>query len=74
MAPWGLQELLLRRIDLTLQGANWQRAGGKGQKPKPIELPDNKGRGSKPATSKPSGEDIAARLRNLGLIPAGTTE
>lgn len=74
MAPWGLPELLLRRIDLTLQGANWQRSGGKGQKPKPIELPDGKGRGSKPVTSKPSGDDIAARLKNLGLIPAGASE
>jgi hypothetical protein len=74
MAPWGLSELLLRRIDLHLAGANYQRGGGKGQKPKPIELPDGKGRGSKPASTKPSGEDIAARLKNLGLIPAGTSE
>lgn len=74
MAPWGLPELLLRRIDLTLQGANWQRSGGKGSKPKAIELPDHKGRGNKPAAVKPSGGDIAARLKNLGLIPAGTSE
>jgi hypothetical protein len=74
MADWDLQALLLRRIDLLLAGANWQRAGGKGQKPKPIDLPDGKGRGSKPAPAKPSGDDIAARLKNLGLIPAGTTE
>lgn len=74
MAPWGLTELLLRRLDLTLQGANWQRGGGKGQRPKPIDLPDGKGRGNKPPASKLSGDDIATRLKNLGLIPAGATE
>lgn len=74
MADWDLTNLLLRRIDLLLSGANWQRAGGKGRKPQPIELPDGKGRGSAPARSKPSGDDIARRLRNLGLIPTSTTE
>lgn len=74
MADWDLTNLQLRRIDLLLAGANWQRSGGKGQKPKPIDLPDGKGRGSRPAASKPPGDDIAARLKNLGLIPAGTSE
>jgi hypothetical protein len=74
MADWDLHALLLRRQDLLLAGANWQRGGGKGSKPKPIELPDGKGRGNKPATSsKPSGGDVANRLRNLGLIPAGAS-
>ena len=62
-----MQELLLRRIDLHLAGANWQRGGGKGSKPKAIELPSDKPRKS----SKLSGADVAQRLRNLGLIPAG---
>jgi hypothetical protein len=74
MAPWGLPELLLRRIDLHLAGANWQRSGGKGSKPKAIDLPDGRGRGGKPAASKPSGADVAQRLRNLGLIPAGSSD
>ena len=74
MADWSLEALLLRRLDLTLLGANWQRGGGKGQRPKPIELPDSKGRGSQPAKAKPSPNDIAQRLRNLGLIPAGTPD
>lgn len=65
MAAWDLTALLLRRIDHTLAGANWQRGGGKGSKPKVIELPDKK----KP--TKASGADVAQRLRNLGLIPAG---
>lgn len=70
MAAWGVPELLLRQIDLRLAGANWQRGGGKGQKPKPIELPDKK----RPApSSKPVGADIAQRLMNLGLIPPGSS-
>jgi hypothetical protein len=73
MASWDLTAQLLRQIDLRLAGANWQRSGGKGQKPKPIPLPDGKGRGDKP-TSKPSGEDIAQRLRNLGMIPLGAPD
>jgi hypothetical protein len=73
MAVWGLSELLLRRIDMHLAGANWQRGGGKsGNKPKPIDLPDSAGRGSRPSP-KPSGADIAQRLRNLGHIPPSAT-
>jgi hypothetical protein len=75
MAQWdALVPQLLRQIDFRLAGANWQRSGGKGTKPKPIDLPDGKGRGSSPARSKPSGADVAQRLRNLGLIPAGSDE
>ncbi|MGX6605668.1 hypothetical protein ACWKSP_26570 [Micromonosporaceae bacterium Da 78-11] len=74
MADWDMVALLLRQIDLRLAGANWQRGGGKGQKPKPIDLPSAKGRGDSPARSKPSGSDIAERLRNLGMIPAGTDD
>lgn len=74
MADWDLHALLLRRLDLLLSGANWQRGGGKGQRPKPIQLPDEKGRGNQPAQGAPSGDEIAQRLRNLGLIPAGTSE
>lgn len=74
MADWDLHALLLRRLDLLLSGANWQRAGGKGKKPKAIELPDGKGRGGRSAQSRPSGEDLARRMRNLGLIPPGASE
>lgn len=74
MADWDLHALLLRRLDLLLAGANWQRGGGKGSRPKPIDLPDSKGRGNRPATSKPSGDNIAQRLRNLGLIPASASD
>ncbi len=77
MAEWDrvrTTNLLLRRLDVHLAGANWQRGGGKGQRPKPIELPDAKGRGATPARTKPAGADIAQRLQNLGLIPPGQPE
>jgi hypothetical protein len=70
MAAWDMTALLLRQIDHGIRGGNWQRSGGKGSKPKPIELPD-KARTGTPAKAKPSGADVAQRLRNLGLIPAG---
>ena len=68
MADWDLHALLLRRLDLHLAGANWQRSGGKGQRPKALDLPDGKTPRQKP---RPSGVDVAQRLRNLGLIPPG---
>jgi hypothetical protein len=36
----------------ALHGANWQRGGGKGSKPKPIEPPEPKGTGAEPARKK----------------------
>ena len=66
MADWDMTALLLRQVLLTLQGANWQRSGGKGQKPKPIELPD-----AKKTKPKVDGADIARRLMSMGMIPAG---
>jgi hypothetical protein len=72
MAAWDdLTPLLLRQVLLTLQGANWQRAGGKGSKPKPIPLPDTNGRGSAPKTRQ-SGEETARKLMDMGLIPPGS--
>lgn len=73
MADWDLNALLLRNIALLLAGANWQRSGGKGSKPKPIALPE-KTRTGQPAKPKKSGAEIAQRLRNLGLIPAGAAD
>ncbi|MFY1686501.1 hypothetical protein [Plantactinospora sp. WMMB782] len=63
-----MTEVLLARLDHRLAGANWQRGGGKGAKPKSIEIP---GVGAKPAKSRAErGEEAAQRLRNLGLISA----
>jgi hypothetical protein len=60
-------DMLLRQTNLHLAGANWQRSGGKGSKPKPLELPKKH-----VPRARPAGDDVAQRLRNLGLIPPGT--
>lgn len=68
-ADVSLDTYLLRRIEMRLAGANWQRGGGKGKRPEPVPLP-----GEKPAKSAKQqtfgAGDVADRLRNLGLIPA----
>jgi hypothetical protein len=68
MADWSVEALLLRLIEFDLRGANWQRGGGKGNRPKVLELPDGKG-----GKAKAAGPDVAAKLRNLGLIPTGAS-
>lgn len=69
-ADWGLTEVLLARLDFRLAGGNWQRGGGKGAKPQPLEIPGT-GKGGKQRKSREErGADVADRLRNLGLIPA----
>lgn len=49
-AQWGVTEYLLAQVVDALNGANWQRGGGKGQKPKPTPRPGAKAKvlGSKP--------------------------
>lgn len=42
-ARWGPTEHLLATTVDTLRGANWQRSGGKGKRPKPIERPGRHG-------------------------------
>lgn len=74
LADWDVQALLLRQIELDVRGLQWQNSGGKGSKPKPIPLPDEKGRGDRPPRAKPSGADVAQRLMNLGMIPAGAVD
>lgn len=70
-ADWTLTDVLLARIDYRLAGANWQRSGGKGSKPKPIEIPGARRTRTQQSTKpQQSGDDVAQRLRNLGLIPA----
>lgn len=58
---------LLAHISYLLAGGNWQRSGGRGRRPKPIELPGAASRQAAPASAVP---DAVRRLRNLGLIPA----
>ncbi len=38
-AHWGLSEQLLASAVDALNGANWQRSGGKGTRPKPVQRP-----------------------------------
>jgi hypothetical protein len=52
-------------VAYLLAGANWQRSGGKGKKPRPIQPPDGRRRKSRAER----GEEAVRRLRNLGLIP-----
>ena len=69
-ADWDLHAALLALIEYRLAGANWQRSGGKGQKPKPIKIPGSDTSSSR--RSKPKRErnaDAVRRLQNLGLIP-----
>jgi hypothetical protein len=66
-AGWGLTEQLLAATVDALRGANWQRSGGKGAKPKPIFRP-----GSAPKqrtmhhghTNRPP-DEVAAYLRRF---------
>jgi hypothetical protein len=67
MADWDLNALLLRLIEFNSRARLWQESGGKGQKPRPLELPD-KARTSAPAGHASEPPEIQ-RLRNLGLIP-----
>jgi hypothetical protein len=53
-------EYQLANITDVLLGANWQRGGGKGQRPKPVHRPD-------PRAEKRNREYVA-KLRQLGLI------
>lgn len=62
---WSVGDYLLARSVHLLAGANWQRGGGKGSKPKPVKVPDGKPRRSQRARR----EDGMRRMRNLGLLP-----
>jgi hypothetical protein len=65
---WSVGDYLLARIAHLAAGANWQRSGGKGPKPKPIKVPDGRKRRSTKSRAE-RGADTARRLRNLGLLP-----
>lgn len=59
---WTPDHDFLSSILYTLQGANWQRAGGKGQTPSRIERPKDKKR---PARQVRSAEELAKRKQKL---------
>jgi hypothetical protein len=58
-----VSEHLLASVLDALNGANWQRGGGKGSKPKPTQRPD-------PRAEKRRREYVA-RLKRMQLIPGG---
>lgn len=49
---WDIKTHLLACISDILAGANWQRGGGKGERPKPIERPTDKQRQAENTTTK----------------------
>ncbi|MGC4891090.1 hypothetical protein [Micromonospora sp. DT227] len=62
-ARWSITDHLLAVVVDLLAGANWQRGGGKGPKPKPIKRPD-------PRAEKRRREYVG-RLQRLGLLNRG---
>lgn len=58
---WGLNEQLLAAAVDTLRVSNWQRAGGKGEHPDPIERP-----GVEPKNQKMDAMDQGEALDWLG--------
>lgn len=63
-AAWRVDTVLLARIAYLLDGANWQRSGGTGMRPRPLRPPE-----PRPRHRRREGADAARRLRNLGLLP-----
>ncbi len=62
-ARWSPADHFMATAVALLAGANWQRGGGKGSKPKPIPRPD--------ARAKKRAREYVGRLQRLGLIPTG---
>lgn len=64
-ALWGSTEHLLAGMFDVLQGANWQRGGGKGTRPRPIERPGSKQNATTYGKARPLAEtrDLFDRWR-----------
>ncbi|WP_406083113.1 hypothetical protein OHA01_26390 [Micromonospora zamorensis] len=60
---WSTADHLLASAVELLAGANWQRGGGKGGKPKPLPRPD--------ARAEKRRREYVGRLQRLGLIKEG---
>lgn len=60
---WGLTEQLLAAVHDRLAAANWQRAGGKGPRPKPIPRP-----GTRPEIKKYGGGSPFTQGQVLDLL------
>jgi hypothetical protein len=62
-ARYGITDYLLLTVGDLLAAANWQRGGGKGPRPKPLQRPD-------PRAEKRKREYVG-RLQRLGLMKTG---
>ncbi|WP_433651027.1 hypothetical protein ACQP2C_32460 [Micromonospora zamorensis] len=60
---WSTADHLLASAVELLAGANWQRGGGKGSKPKPMKRPD--------ARAEKRRREYIGRLERLGLKKTG---
>lgn len=65
-AGWSMDTHLLAYIGDLLAGANWQRGGGKGDKPKPIPRP-----GSSPSVDEPAAKPMGGRDFEVEEMSAG---
>lgn len=62
-ALWDTNSHLLALVADILSGGNWQRGGGKGPRPKPMQRPDPRAQQRR--------RQYVRRLQNLGLIDGG---
>ena len=60
-ATWTISDYLLARAVDALEAANWQRGGGKGSRPKPVQRPESR-------IDRQRKTEYVARLRALNLI------
>lgn len=60
---WGLQEQLLAALVDGVHGGNWQRGGGRGQRPKPVPRPGASPKRERWGTESRTPAEMRARLR-----------
>jgi hypothetical protein len=72
-ALWGLPEHLLARILDTLAGANWQRAGAKGPRPRPVPRPGTEQR-QRYGRTDASPSEVMDFLRRFKPVPEGSDD
>lgn len=67
--PWTTANVLAAAAVNALQGGNWQRGGGKGKKPKPIEPP--KAKAARTADRPTRRSPVAGRVARRAAARAG---
>lgn len=68
--PWTTATVLAAATVNALQGGNWQRGGGKGKKPKPIEPPKPKSTRT-PDQARRARSPVAGRVARRAAARAG---